>query len=182
MGAEGGVRELILRFTESPEWLPSVSQDITDAIHAELVDLNADPELRASTYASTDSVLRLIVDLARTGRPPNAAVPPPAAVDYAREFVRRGLPLDSLLRAYHIGQATFFRRWSAKAHETISDPHQLTDAIELGANWTFTYIEKLSDGLVQRYATERERWVRSAAAVRAQVIDAVLADEPIDVE
>ena len=171
------MRELVLSFTEDPEWLPSVSQDITDAIHAELADVNADPELRASTYASTDSVLRLIVDLSRTGRPPSEALPPPAAVDYAREFVRRGLPLDSLLRAYHIGQATFFRRWTAKAHETITDPHELTEAVELGANWTFDYVEKLSDGLVQRYGEERERWVRSAAAVRAQVIDALLAGE-----
>jgi DNA-binding PucR family transcriptional regulator len=177
MGSEERMRELILRFTEDPEWLPSVSQDITDAIHAELADLNADPELRASTYASTDSVLRLIVDLARTERSPSVAIPPPAAVDYAREFVRRGLPLDSLLRAYHIGQATFFRRWSTKAHETITDPHDLTEAVELGASWTFDYIERLSDGLVQRYGEERERWVRSAAALRAQVIDAVLAGE-----
>ena len=67
MGSEERIRELILRFTESLEWLPSVSQDITDAIHAELADVDADPELRASTYASTDSVLRLIVDLSRTG-------------------------------------------------------------------------------------------------------------------
>jgi DNA-binding PucR family transcriptional regulator len=160
--------------------LPSVSQDITDAIHAELADVNADPDLRASTYASTDSVLRLIVDLARTGRPPSEAVPPPAALDYAREFVRRGLPVDSLLRAYHIGQATFFRRWATKTHETIADPQELTEAVELGANWTFEYVEKLSGGLVQRYAAERERWVRSAAAVRAQVIDALLAGEPVD--
>ncbi len=176
------MREFILRFTENPEWLPSVSQDITDTIHAELADVNADPELRASTYASTDSVLRLIVDLSRTGRPPREAVPPPAAVDYAREFVQRGLPVDSLLRAYHIGQATFFRRWSIKAHETITDPHELTEAVELGANWTFDYIETLSDGLVQRYGEERERWVRSAAAVRAQVIDALLAGEQVDPE
>jgi len=176
------MRELILRFTENREWLPSVSHDITEAIHAELTELNADPELRASTYASTDSVLRLIVDLSRTRRPPNVAVPPPAAVDYAREFVRHGLPLDSLLRAYHIGQATFFRRWSAKAHETIADPDDLVEAVELGANWTFEYIETLSDGLVRRYAEERERWVRSAAAVRAQVIDALLAGEPVDPE
>ena len=176
------MRELILRFTENPEWLPSVSQDITEAIHAELADVDADPELRASTYASTDSVLRLIVDLSRTGRPPSEAVPPPAAVDYAREFVRRGLPIDSLLRAYHIGQATFFRRWSAKAHETITDPQELTEAVQLGADWTFDYVEKLSGGLVQRYAEERERWVRSAAAVRAQVIDALLAGEHLDPE
>jgi len=176
------MRELILRFTEDPEWLPSVSQDITDAIHAELADVNADPELRASTYASTDSVLRLIVDLSRTGRPPSEAVPPPAAVDYARDFVRRGLPVDSLLRAYHIGQGTFFRRWATKAHETIVDPQDLTEAIELGANWTFDYVDRLSDGLVQRYSEERERWVRSAAAVRSEVIDALLAGEPLEAE
>jgi DNA-binding PucR family transcriptional regulator len=96
--------------------------------------------------------------------------------------VRRGLPLDSLLRAYHIGQATFFRRWSTKAHETITDPHELTEAVQLGANWTFDYIEKLSGGLVQRYGEERERWVRSAAAVRAQVTDALLAGEHGDPE
>jgi DNA-binding PucR family transcriptional regulator len=182
MGSEERMRELILGFTENPEWLPSVSQDITDAIHAELADVNADPELRASTYASTDSVLRLIVDLARTGRPPGEAVPPPAAVEYAREFVQRGVPVDSLLRAYHIGQAMFFRRWAIKAHETITDPHELTEAVELGANWTFDYVDKLSDGLVRRYGEERERWVRSAAAVRSQVIDALLAGEPVDAE
>src|SRR6476646_6829343 len=166
MGSEERMRELILRFTENPEWLPSVSQDITDAIHAELADVDADPELRASTCASTARVLRLIVDLARPGLPPSEAIPPPAAVDYAREFVRRGLPIDSLLRAYHIGQATFFRRLSAQAHETITDPRELTEAVQLGADWTFDYVEKLSGGLVQRYAEERERWVRSAAAVR----------------
>jgi DNA-binding PucR family transcriptional regulator len=182
MGSEERMREFILRFTEDPEWLPAVSQDITDAIHAELADVDADPELRASTYASTDSVLRLIVDLSRTGRPPSEAEPPPAAVDYAREFVRRGLPVDSLLRAYHIGQATFFRSWAAKAREIVTDPDDLTEAVELGANWTFDYVEKLSDGLVRRYGEERERWVRSAAAVRSQVIDALLADEPVDAE
>jgi hypothetical protein len=43
------MRGLVLRFTEDPEWLPSVSREITDAIHAELPDVNADPELRSST-------------------------------------------------------------------------------------------------------------------------------------
>jgi hypothetical protein len=75
-------------------------------------------------------------------RPPSEALPPPAAVDYAREFVRRGLPLDSLLRPYHIGQATFFRRWSTKALQTITNPRELTEAVELAANWTFDYISR----------------------------------------
>jgi DNA-binding PucR family transcriptional regulator len=92
------------------------------------------------------------------------------------------LPLDSLLRAYHIGHATFFRRWAEQAHADIADPGELVEAIELGANWTFEYIETLSDGLVRRYGEERERWVRSAAALRAQVVEALLAGEPVAVD
>jgi hypothetical protein len=176
------MRDLVLRFTEDPDWLPSVTRDITDAIHAELPDIDADPELRSSTYASTENVMRLLVDLSRSNLPPHEAVPPPAAVDYAREFVRRGLSLDSLLRAYHIGQATFFRRWSEKAHADIREGDELLEAIELGATWTFDYVQSLSDGLVRRYGEERERWVRSAAAIRAQIVDSLVAGEPVDVD
>jgi DNA-binding PucR family transcriptional regulator len=182
MDSQGRMRDLVLLFTEDSAWLPSVTRDITDAIHVELADVNADPELRESTYASTDGVLRLLVDLTRSRRSPREAQPPPAAVDYAWEFVRRGLPLDSLLRAYHIGQATFFRRWSEKARADIEDPDQLAEAIELGATWTFEYVEALSGGLVRGYGEERERWVRSAAAVRAEVVDSLLAGDTVDVE
>jgi DNA-binding PucR family transcriptional regulator len=182
MDSQGRMRDLVLHFTKDPEWLASVTLDITDAIHVELADVDADPELRGSTYASTDSVLRLLVDLTRSRRSPRQAEPPPAAVDYAWEFVRRGLPLDSLLRAYHIGQATFFRRWSEKARADIEDPDQLAEAIELGANWTFEFVEALSVGLVRGYGEERERWVRSAAAVRAQVVDAILEGDTSEVE
>lgn len=182
MDTQGRMRDLVLRFTTDPEWLPSVTEDITDAIHAELADVDAAAELRGGTYASTDSVLRLLVDLTRSRRSPREALPPPAAVDYAWEFVRRGLPLDSLLRAYHIGQATFFRRWSEQARADIEDPDQLAEAIELGASWTFDFVEALSIGLVRGYGEERERWVRSAAAVRAQVVDALLAGDTSEVE
>jgi len=73
------MRELVLDFTKDTEWLPSVTQDMTDAIHVELTD--------------------------------------------------------------------------------IEDPDQLAEAIQLGANWTFDFVEALSAGLVRGYGDERERWV-----------------------
>jgi DNA-binding PucR family transcriptional regulator len=173
-------RDLVLRYTADPEWLPSVSRDITDAIYAELPALDADADVRRGTYATTESVLRLLVYMVRNEVPPREAEPPPAAVDSAREFVRQGFPLDSLIRAYHIGQATFFRRWVAAASRA-DDPDDRAYAIEVGALWTFDYIEALSAGIVRRYAEERERWVRSAAAVRSQAVEALLSGDPVDV-
>jgi hypothetical protein len=174
-------RELIERYGADPEWLPSVANDITDAIHAVLSALDAE-ELRTATYQGTESVLRLLVYMVRNEVPPREAEPPPAAVEYMREFVRQGVPLDSLLRAYHIAQATFFRRWTEAVYRDQRDDHQQARAIELGAVWTFEFVDALSAALVRLYGEERERWVRSAAAVRSQTVDAVLSNGITDVQ
>jgi len=114
------------------------------------------------------------------GRPPAEAEPPPAAVEYARELVRHGLPVDTLLRAYHVGQATFFERWVAAMHSQVEDAVTLASAIEEGAAWTFQYLRALTPDLIRRHAIERERWVRSAAALRNETVRALMAGERID--
>jgi hypothetical protein len=60
--------------------------------------------------------------------------------------------------------------------------HRLSDSARSALFRRVGRPRSLSDGLVQRYGEERERWVRSAAAVRAQVIDALLAGEEIEAE
>jgi len=42
MRPDARFRDLVLRYSPDPDWLPSVSRDITDAIHAELPALDAD--------------------------------------------------------------------------------------------------------------------------------------------
>src|SRR2546423_1075066 len=66
----GALRSALARFTARPEWLPEVSEAITDAIHAELPELNTDADLRTSTYASTESVLRMLAEMIAAGRAP----------------------------------------------------------------------------------------------------------------
>jgi hypothetical protein len=175
------LRRALATFTASPDWLADVSEAITEAIHAELPELDADADLRASTYASTESVLRLLADMIASGRPPAEAEPPGAAIDYARELVRHGLPIDTLLRAYHVGQATFFERWAATLRSQIEDPLALARALEEGGAWTFEYLRTLTPDLIRRYAAERERWVRSAAALRSETIRALVEGERGDV-
>ncbi len=171
---------LFARVASDPIWIERVSEEITEAIHRELADVADDDELRAGTLASTRSVLTLMADMVRLGRPPSEGVPPPDATAYAREFVHRGLTVDALLRAYHAGHATFFENWVAGVHDEVDDPQWLARAVELGANWTFEYVQALNRGLVGDYTDERERWVRSAEALRADTVRALLDGEPID--
>lgn len=101
------------------------------------------------TYASTENVLRLVVDLTRSNVQPDEAVPPPAAVDHARKSsvavcrsIRCSAPTTSgRPRSSDAGVRRRARPFSRQA--------ELVEAIELGANWTFVYVETLSGGLVR---------------------------------
>src|SRR4051812_34826590 len=157
-----------------PRWLSEIATSITEEIHAAMPELDVDEQLRRGTYASTEGVLRNFVEMVFAGQDPEEAEMPPAAVEYAREFVRRGLPLDALQRTYYIGHATFFRRYAEQLREVLDDPVELSHAIEAGGSWSFSYIDTLSRGLVRRYADERDRWVRSAATHRLDVTERLL--------
>jgi transposase-like protein len=174
------LRHLMARFTADPEWLPAISHALTDAIHDEVPQL--DDDLRPATYASTESVLRLMADMVARERSAREAEPPQAAVDFARELVHRGVSIDALLRAYGTGHATFFGIWVEAIEGALDDPAAKARAVELGAAWTFDYVQKLIADLVTRYADERERWVRSAAAVRSEIVRALLGGERPNLE
>ena len=174
------LRELFAHLASDPEWISAGTQRLTTAIHAELPELNVDPEMRAATYASSESVIRLMTDMLATDADPAGAVLPPAAVEYARAFVRQGVAIDTLLRAYQVGHSAFFEFWTAEVHRAVDDADERAAAIEEGASWTFAYVGALSRGLVERYGAERELWVRSAAAVRTQTVREILGGGRVD--
>lgn len=176
-----GFRAQYRRVAGSRPWIQRVSEEITDAIHRDLPELDADPDLRASTFTSTEGVLRLMADMVRLGRPPSTARLPPAAEEYVREFVVRRVPIDFLLRAFHVGHSTFFRNWVTGVQQELSDTEELATAVEMGASWTMDFIQAINRELVGCYNAERDLWVRSAAAIRAETVNAMLAGAPIDV-
>lgn len=177
-----GLRALILNAAENPEWVPAVTAAITSDILEELPDLSPDEELAQTLYASAESNIRLIVDMLRSGLEPALAEPPPAAVEYARELVRRGFSIDALLRGYFLGHARFFRFVVELLHTEVHDRQALARTIEEAAEWTFGYVQALTRGMVARYGEERERWVRSAAALKSEAVRGLLEGETMDLE
>jgi DNA-binding PucR family transcriptional regulator len=180
--SSAALRRLAAELAADPGWIPTTSREVAGAVLREFPELRDDDELRATTYAGSDSNVRQIIEILRAGADPSEAAPPPTAIEHAYEYVHRGVPVDVLLRAYQVGQAGFLHAVSAAVRDAIDDPHEVAEALEDVAGITLTYINAVIADLIRHYADERERWVRSAAAVRAQTARAVLAGEPIDLD
>jgi DNA-binding PucR family transcriptional regulator len=140
-------------------------------------DEQAYPEMRRSTGSNIAALFSLIA-ADRLAEPEDA---PPQALEYARSLVRRGVSLASLLRAYRLGHAVAWNRWSRRLAELV-DGEELVEALDATSHAMFRYIDVLADRLVQEYDAERARWVRSASATRLEIARAILDGRPVDVD
>src|ERR1700736_1535575 len=120
-GSRAGIDEILS--TMSAE-LDEVARELTDTIHAHLEEL--DDEIRVGTLHSVRSNLGLMMTMLREGTDPSKAVPPPEALAYAKEYVRRGLSFELLQRAYRTAQADMSRMWLEQPRLVTSGPGSLS--------------------------------------------------------
>jgi len=159
--------------------LDELARALTDMIHERIAEL--DDDIYVWTLQSVRANLGLIVTLLREGTAPSRAQPPPEALAYAKEYVRRALPFELLGRAYRIGQATLSRYWLERLHARAADQDDLVDTFGFLSDWLFAWVETLEHHLTEFYMREREQWVRGAAAVRAAEVRALLEGARVDV-
>ena len=85
-----------------------------------------------------------------------------------------------MIRSYRLGHAAAWEGVTPLIAAHADDPEQRAIAIELCSAWLFAYVDAALCLAEDFYGAERERWVRSTAATRAETIDTILAGEPID--
>ncbi len=176
------VRQVVADFDSEPSWIGDLSALLADEIHRELMELDDDEDLYRATLASCESVVRLFIDLIRFDGDFGLAEPPPAAVEYTHEFIRRGVSVETLLRAYSIAHAAFLGYWSERLRTSLTESDERSRAIEAGMVVSYEFINSISRGLVLRYTEGQESWIRSAAAVRVNEVHAVLRRDPDDMQ
>jgi DNA-binding PucR family transcriptional regulator len=161
-----------------------LARGMADHLYATIPELGAteDGELMADLMASAEANLRQVLWMLKRGAGVDEVRLPPEAAAFMRANVRRGIPLPAELRAYRLGHAWLWDRWTRALQERIADPEQLIAAQELSSACIFAYIDRISDQLVEEYGTERERMMRGAAQLRAETVRAILAREPLDEE
>ncbi|MDT7624846.1 MAG: hypothetical protein QOF99_5747, partial [Pseudonocardiales bacterium] len=106
-------------------------------------------------------------------------VVPPAAAMYARRFAQHDLSLEALLRAYRLGEHMFLqwaiedlRRQALPADDALA----VTGHVALVLNG---YIDRVIEGLIDIYQSERQRWQERSDAAHAAQVRAVLAAEEL---
>ena len=159
--------------------LDSVARELSEMIHSQIAEL--DNDLRLATHESCRANLGAIMSMLSEGLLPGLATAPPEALAYAKEYVRRGLGLETLQRAYRIGQATLSRMWLEELRIRADDAEELADTFGFFNEWLFQWVETLEHRLTEYYMVERERRLRGTSAMRSEQVRMILDGSPIDI-
>jgi hypothetical protein len=154
------------------DWAVQVGDGMARHIIDEIPELGGGEGPFQSLRMGTESAtIRALVRL--TG----AASHLPAITDEAlqgdREFVRRGVALDRVLRGVRLGHAGMARAFLAACNVLLSEERR-SDAMRVVSEQLFAYIDEFSGSMAAEYLNERDRWVTSAAAAREEVVRSVL--------
>jgi hypothetical protein len=165
-----------------------VTDDIVALLTDEIPELRDDRRVVDLLRASVAENVTTLLHVFEHEMDPWQVDAPAAAIAYARRLAQRGVPIVALVRAYRIGHARFMR-WCYDALAatdggagTDADAQVRADAGRRMTELSFTYIDRMSEQVIEVYERERDRWLHNRATVRATRIRAVLAGEAVDID
>lgn len=154
---------------------------VVDAMIAELPVLGEDADLVEGARSSSAANIAIVVEMAQGTVSLRDLEPPPQASAFARELARRNVPVADLGHAYRVAQRSLWRWALDQVHERVDSPEVVASAVEELAEAVFATGDVFITAVMQRYALERERWLRSGEAVRAATVRELLHGGPVDV-
>jgi DNA-binding PucR family transcriptional regulator len=86
------------------------------------------------------------------------------------------------MRSYRLAHAATSQHLKAILARHVADADELNLATDLCSTVLFAYVDTALCLVEDAYTTERERWLRSAAASQAETIGTILAGQPIDID
>lgn len=160
-------------------WAVALGHAMAESITEEVPELGGGQgpfeTLRMGTESSTLRALLLLAEPA--GHPPITD----EALQGDRDFVRRGISLDKVLRGIRLGHADMAHAMMG-ACEVLAPAGTRAEHMRRVSDTLFRFIDGFSSRMSEEYLAEHDRWVTSRAAARGEAVRAVLAGEPVDVE
>ena len=146
----------------------------------ELPQLLPDEQMVAEHLISTEASLRQLAQVIEAGGDPRGVDLPPATTAIARAAAQTQVPLRDLMRFYRLAQEMVWQWMHTRIVAAEPDPADLAKAIELATGWIFGYVDGSLVRAEQAYESEREVWLRGAAAARAAAVDDVVTERERD--
>jgi DNA-binding PucR family transcriptional regulator len=171
------IRRAARRFEERA---PALAGPIAEQIHVAMPEFGSSTAVTASTRASIRGGMSGFARmLQHEGSPVRI---PPEALEYVEAYVRRGIDISLLLRSYRLGHQHMWRAWREMLGEEELTPDDMLVVLERTDDAMFAYMDAIVGELLEHYRAERERWHRSAGAMRLETVSEILAGEPVDAE
>ncbi|MFB4278875.1 PucR family transcriptional regulator [Nonomuraea sp. MTCD27] len=156
-------------------WAAQLAPGMTEEIIRQVPEHGGGPAPFDTLRRSVESSVLAALAGFRHGIPVASAVVPKEALEGGREFARRAIPLDRVLRGIRLGHAALHR---ALMEVIGDDPDEVRRVSEL----LFGYADVHASTLAEEYIAERDRWVGSTAAQRRRVVEDLLAGRPVEAE
>ncbi|MFF0425001.1 SpoIIE family protein phosphatase [Streptomyces sp. NPDC004520] len=134
-------------------------------LNGELPELWENADIEALTLEETAQHVTALLDLLEARPGASAPEAPPAALDIARLYARRGIPVSRLLRAYRLGHLTLLEQLQAEAPRLTDDWHMINQATVRLVAIGFDYVDRSSEQVVAAYQEERDRLLRRRLAL-----------------
>src|SRR3546814_18909872 len=100
------------------------------------------------------------------------------ALEGDRDFVRRGVSLDQVLRGIRLGHSLMAHGFLDAAAALVEEPLR-TAEMKRTSDMLFDYIDDFASSMATDYLSQRDRWVPSYAAAPAEIVHPFLGHHPL---
>ena len=159
-------------------------RDLPDLIHSllstEIAELSGNGQFEDLLNETVAANVETWFSALRHEIPIELIEPPAAALEHARRMAQRGVPANSLLRAYRLGHQQGLRFVIDEIRRSDLSPDLKLDLYEHTTRVSFGYIDWVSEQLLNTYQDEHAVWEEDRRGARTQGVRDVLAGSEND--
>ena len=161
------------------QWAVETAQGMARHIVDEMSDFGTGDGAFQTVRTGTESHLLTITAMLALDDPSLCQVTPETVIA-DRDFVRRNIALNKVLRGVQLGHAFALRRFLEACEQKVP-PRERANEMRQITELMLEFFDVFSDKVACEYLAERDRWVSTAAAARKELVRALLAEETTDV-
>lgn len=157
-----------------------ISRAIRIALEEQIPELRGDARMIEMLAASVQANVATIFHALLNDIAVDEITAPVAALEYARRLAQENVPVNTLVRAYRLGQRHMTELVFAELRALGTEPATQVAVIEAITTVVFEYVDIVSQQVAAEYEDERGRWRENQNSIRAMRVRDILSDGDVD--